>query len=94
MKIKREIQGFQLETELTKDELYDAYREQEHIFDLMDVESWFEAFGDDEIEEMYGMTRKKLGEKFEDIACEMRRNIDHYDMSFTYARDAAINEIL
>lgn len=94
MKIKRTILGKEEEFELTPDELYAAYREQEFKFDRNDIEDYFAAFDDVEIEEMYSMTRKKLEEKFDDMACEMRRNIDKYDMQWQYARDAAIAEIL
>lgn len=94
MKIKRLVNGKEQEFELTTDELYAAYREQEFKFDRNDIEDYFAAFDDVEIEEMYSMTRKKLEEKFDDMACEMRRNIDKYDMQWQYARDAAIAEIL
>ena len=94
MKIKRFVNGKEQEFELTTDELYAAYREQEFKFDRNDIEDYFAAFDDVEIEEMYSMTRKKLEEKFDDMACEMRRNIDKYDMQWQYARDAAIAEIL
>ena len=94
MKIKRNILGKEEEFELTPDELYAAYREQEFKFDKSTIEDYFFAFDDKEIEDEYGMTRKKLEEKFDDMAYEMRRNIDKYGMEWSYARDAAIAEIL
>lgn len=94
MKIKRTILGEEEEFELTPDELYMAYREQEHKFDLSDVEDVFNGFDDDELVDMYGRTRDEIKERYEDIAYEMRRNIDKYEMSWQYARDAAIAEIL
>lgn len=40
------------------------------------------------------MTRAEIGKKISDIARQMRRNIDKYDMLWQYARDEAISEIL
>ena len=40
------------------------------------------------------MTRAEIGTKISDIARQMRRNIDKYDMLWQYARDEAISEIL
>lgn len=94
MKIKRFVNGKEQEFELTADELYEAFREQEHKFDLCDVDDVFNGFDDDELLDMYGRTRDEIKEKYEDIAYEMRRNIDKYEMSWQYARDAAIAEIL
>lgn len=94
MKIKRLVSGKEQEFELTADELYAAYREQEFKFDRADVADYFLAFDNEYIEEEYGMTTKEVESKFNEIAYEMRRNIDKYDMDWTYARDEAIETIL
>ena len=94
MTITREIGGRVMTIELTGDELYRAYEEQQRLFDEADVEAAFDAYEDEELVESYGMTRTEIGEKVSDIACRMRRNIDKYDMTWQYARDEAISEIL
>ena len=94
MKIKRLVNGKEQEFELTEDELYAAFSEQEFKFDRADVTDYFLAFDIEDIEEEYGMTMKEIESKFNEIAYEMRRNIDKYDMDWTYARDEAIETVL
>lgn len=94
MKIKRFVNGKEQEFELTSDELYAAFSEQEFKFDRADVADYFSAFDNEYIEEEYGMTAKEVESKFNEIAYEMRRNIDKYDMEWTFARDEAIETIL
>ena len=93
MTIKREIGGQFAEIELTSHELYQAYIEQEHIFDKNDVENYFED-EDPDFETEYGCSRAEAMEKLDEIAYEMRRNIDKYDMNWYDAREAAIAEKL
>lgn len=90
MTIKREINGVVYEFKLTDMELYSAYVEQEHIYDKDGVVSFFDAFEDEDIMDSYGMTRKDVESVFDDIAYEMRRNINKYDMLWEYALDEAI----
>ena len=94
MKIKRTIDGKEFEFELTQQELYDAFAEQEFKFDLSSVRSYFEDYSDDDIMDEYGRTRKELEACFEDIAVALRRNMDKYDMSFEYALPTAVNEVV
>lgn len=94
MTITREINGQTIEIELTSQELYEAYLEKQNEFDRQDIEDVFNGFDDDELEDMYGMTRAQLEEKIPELAHEMRRNIDKYDMSWQAARDEAIAEKL
>ena len=42
MTIKRIINGKPVEIKLTQSEMWDAYREQEHKFDMEDVRHWLE----------------------------------------------------
>ena len=42
MTIKRIINGKPVEITLTQSEMWDAYREQEHEFDMEDVRHWLE----------------------------------------------------
>lgn len=84
MKIKREFCGQMVEIELTSDELYEAFIEQEHQFDLMSCRDYLsntyceEPWYDDLPEETKAMI-------VNDAAYELRRNIDKYEMSFDYA---------
>ena len=94
MKIKRTIDGKEFEFELTPQELYEAFAEQEFKFDLSSVRSYFEDYSDDDLYEEYAMTREELEACFDDIAVELRRNMDKYDMSFEYALPAAVSEVL
>lgn len=88
MKIKRTINGIEHEFELTKQERLDAYCEQEHIWDAAYV--WYIC--SEEIEEMYKNEDEQDG-FVEDIAYEMRRQIDKYDVSEWYALDEAFKKV-
>ena len=96
MKIKRHIPGSreQVEIELTADELYRAYLEQEYEFDLDGVNNHFDAFEDEDLVETYGKTREELSKLYEDIARELRRLMDKYDMQYDYALTEAIDMVL
>ena len=94
MKIKRKIDGKEFEFELTNDELWNAYIEKEHQFDIDDVDSFFCGCSDDELRILYKKTREEIKSMYDDIAYEMRRNIDKYDMDWEYARDEAVVSVL
>ena len=80
--------------ELTDRELYDAYCEQRFIFDREDIKGLFDNYEDDELIEIYGVTRTEIEAFYDDAAIEMRRNIDKYEMSWEYARDEAIDTVI
>lgn len=94
MKIKRNVSGAEMEFELTQNEMYEAYYDQQHRFDVEDIKWWFLDISDEELAEDYGKTRAEIEAMYDDIACEMRRNIEKYDMEWTYARDMAIADIV
>lgn len=94
MKIKRIIDGKEFEFELTPQELYDAFAEQQFQYDLSIVRYYFEDYSDDDIKEEYGRTRNELEACFEDIAVELRRNMDKYEMSLEYALPTAVSEVV
>lgn len=94
MTIKRVICGVEHEFQLSKEELREAFEEQEHLYDVSDVEAYFDAYDDDDIKRDYGRDRAEIESMFEKIACEMRRNIYKYDMDWRDAREAAIAELL
>lgn len=90
MIIKREINGNVIEIKLTDDELYSAYIEKQGIFDEDDVRDIVYSLDDDELEDMYGISRHDIEPIIPEIAREMRWNINRYDMSWQDARDAAM----
>lgn len=76
MKIIRTVNGRPMHFELSDDELYRAYAEQRHLFDMMDVES----YTDD----------NHTKEEIELIAREMRHLMDKYGCTVEYAVPEAI----
>lgn len=90
MKIKREINGKMIEIELTSRELYQAYCEQEHLFDMESCrdefsmryseEGWYENVSDEDRDFI-----------IEEVAIILRRNLDKYDVTFDYGMDLAFN---
>jgi len=94
MKIKRKIDGKEFEFELTNDELWNAYEEQQHKYDLDDVDTQFCFYTDEELMNTYQKTREEIRKLYPDIAYEMRRMMDKYDVDMEYARDEAIDYVL
>jgi len=94
MVIKRTINGMNLSIELTPAEMLDAYMEQQWAFDIQDVINYADMFSEDEFEEEVGCTYKEFCDMKEEIAYEMRRNMDKYDMDFVYARDEAVQNVI
>ena len=94
MKIKRTIDGREVEFELTGEELYQAFVEQELQFDIANVRIFFEDYTNEDFQNEYGMSRQEVEGYFEDIACQLRRNINKYDMNFDYALSYAISDVL
>ena len=83
MVITRDTGMIKLEIRLTSDELYAAYAEQQHLFDLQDCESHF----DNEYceENWYPVDNCMRDSIIEETADELRRNINKYDMDFEHA---------
>jgi hypothetical protein len=77
MKIKRVVNGIEHEFELTGTELYKAYIEQEHIYDLADVEAYLD--------------NKCPADQLEEIAYEARRQMDKYGVSLDFAIEEAVH---
>lgn len=94
MKIQRTINNVNFTFELTPDELYDAFYEQRDKFDIEDIVSYGEMFSKDEFEEEVGCTYSQFLEMKEEIAEQMRRNMDKYDMPFCDAREHAIYDVV
>lgn len=94
MTIQRSFGGKTYDIELTDEELFEAYLEKEHMFDIQDVTDMLNGMSDFDINEYYGVTREEAVLLIDEIANEMRRDIDKYDMSWQNARDEAIETVL
>lgn len=79
--------------ELTADELLTAYYEQEHNYDVQDVEDEIETCTDDELLDMYGAKREDLLPLVDEMAYRKRRNIEKYEMEWFDAVAHAIREV-
>ena len=90
MKIERNGKQY----ELTPEELFLAYTEQEHIWDVSSCQANLESYDEESFREEFGIGKDEARSKLDDIAYEMRRQIDKYDLDFDYARDCAFREIL
>lgn len=91
MKIQRIIRGSEVEIELTSDELFRAYSEQEHKFDIDDILEELETGGED-TDNYNDIPIAWLKEKFSEIAFLKRRNIDKYGLEWSEAVKQAIND--
>lgn len=92
MTIKRTIDGKEHEFVLTSEELFDAYCEQEHIWDVDYVDIQLESELFEEIKDVC-VGEADREEIAEEIASEMRRQINKYDLSLDYAFTEAFQEI-
>lgn len=100
MTIKRNINGTEVEIELTPMELAQAYMEEQHNYDVEDIRNVFDGyeadFGEDvdaELVEYYGKTLAELEALVEDMAKAYRRALDNSE-EWAYCRDAAIEWVL
>lgn len=75
--------------ELTKEELFDAYLEQQTLYDMRDIELNMKSYlNEDEYEILQN------NEDFiENTADELRKNRDRYDMDFETAIETAFEEV-
>lgn len=90
MVIKRTVNGVETEFELTFQERLNAYYEHQHYYDVMDVKDEVDYLSDEQFFEMYEVPKSAFMEIIDDVADEMRRNIDKYDLHWDFARDEAI----
>lgn len=89
MKIKRTINGIEYEFELTEQERFDTYCEQEHIWDVDYVAAEYE-----EEAKRTCKTEAEIDALIEDIAYKMRRLVNKYGVSEEYALDEAFEEVV
>ena len=87
MKIKRTINGIEMEFELTHAERWDAYEEAQHEFDKSDIDAVFDY-------KEYEFDESEADDLIDEMAYRMRRYIDKYDCEFCYARDEAIRDVV
>ena len=93
MYITRQVGDQIMRFELTARELYDAYIEQEFLFDREDVTTVFENMSDEEIIEEFGKTRKEMEPLYDAIASAKRRYIDKYDWKWQDALEQALADV-
>ena len=93
MTIKRVINGVEMEITLNSIELWDAYMEKQHEYDLEDIENYLEYYTEDEIMQEYGVTIDKFHSLKEEMACLYRKYRDN-DESWARDRDEAVEYIL
>lgn len=94
MKIKRTVNGKEMIFELTDNELFNAFEEQEHIWDVNAVEGYVSLFDNDDYIETWGITKEQYEELVDEMAYRMRRYVLKYEMSEEYAQDEAINDVI
>lgn len=94
MKIKREVGSIPMEFELTDDELWSAFQEKERQFDRQDIEDAIDDLEDEDIEDLYSVSREVLESLFDQMASKKRRYQDEYGMMWTEARDEAIRDVV
>lgn len=93
MKITREINGKQHEFTLTGEELIAAFYEQQAKFDRDDILMLVDSYEPGDFEYL-GVTEQEYYSLADEMAGEMRRNIDKYDMDWSMARDEAIGTVV
>ena len=94
MTITREIDGKTREITLTSSEIYGAYVVQQFEFDRGDIEDLICGLNDEDVKECYGISVQEFKDHVDDMAYEMRRQINKYDVSWEYARDEAVKSVI
>ena len=93
MIIKRNINGTEVEIELTYNELREAYSEWQESCDLEDILNAFEDMTDDDLMEVYGKTREEIEPLVDQMAWMYRKYMDNCD-DWIYRRDSAIDDVI
>ncbi len=94
MKIKRTVNGKKLEFELTAQERWEAYYEQQNIFDTEDCADVIFGMSDEECLDAYEITVEEFRKLLPYMGLEKRRLMNKYGIDWIYARDDAIREII
>ena len=93
MKIKRLVNGTEVEIELTYNELMEAYSEWQESCDREDILNAFEDMTDDDLMEVYGKTREEIESLVGQMVRMYRKYMDNSD-DWVYRRDSAIDDVL
>ena len=94
MIIRRTINKTQIGIELTADELHEAYKEQQHKYDVSAIENYGQMIEPEYMLEEIGCTYEEFESMKEDMAYEMRKLIDKDDYNWDYARSEAVDNII
>lgn len=94
MKIKRTINEAEVEIELTEAELFAAFQEQEHLFDRENVMADMDTSDAEDFEDTYGVAPDVFLGLLDDIAYEMRHQMDKYGYALEDARSIAIKSVV
>lgn len=88
------LQPQELEIGLTAEELRQAYYEQQAKFDALDMEYYLDEIKNDLLDQRMSKEKiQKLYSVTDELGAELRRNMDKYDMSWEYARPAALGSV-
>lgn len=93
MTITRTVDGNELTFELTDHELCTAFFEQQRQFDEEDILWGIDGMDDEEIEDIYGVTRQQFMNALPDMACRYRKYLDNDD-SWSDTRGYAIYDAI
>lgn len=94
MKIKRTINGIEMEFELTTNEMRDAYHEQQHKYDVEDVECVFYGMDVAEISDIYDTSWANIEPLIPEMARRYREYMDEYSDDWIYKINEAIADVL
>lgn len=89
MQVKREIGGVSVAIQLTGEELFAAYQEQQNLFDIENIRQELEDQPDSELIQQYGLPLSALEPLVDEMAAKLRSNLDK-EMSWDYALSNAI----
>lgn len=93
MKIKRVVNGTEMEFELTYSEMWDAYMEEQHNCDREDVLTAFDYMDEEDMIATYGVTMGEIEPLVDAMAYRYRKYME-MDDSWGYNREEAIRYIL
>lgn len=94
MKIKRFVNGTEVEIELTAQEMYDVFTEEQRLFDIGDIKMTFECLDAAEIAESYDMPWTEIEPLIPEMARRYRKYMNDYSEDWIYQRDEAITNVL
>ena len=89
MQIKRKLAGLTITMDLTGNELFGAYQEQQRLFDIENVHQELVDQPDSELIRQYGLPLGGLEPLEDEMAAKLRSNLDK-EMSWDYALSDAI----